>query len=107
MAYTYAGQFGPDAIVTISGAPQPAAEVTVYNSDGITAATLYTDRTKATTAANPVVTDSAGNLLFYAEPGRYVLSVAVAVTVRQFNITVSPDPAELSTDLLTVDGGAP
>jgi hypothetical protein len=107
VAYTYAGQYGPDVVVNSAGAPQVEAQVTVYLTDGTTKATLYTDRTKVTTTANPVVTDALGNLTFWAEPGRYVLAVLVGTTTRTFNVSVLPDPAELSTDLLTVDGGAP
>lgn len=107
MTYTYAGKFGPEAIITLAGAPQPTVQVDVYNSDGTTRAALYTDRTRGGSAANPVVTDALGNLTFYADPGRYVLNVTVGTTVRNFQINVAPDPDELSTDLTTVDGGAP
>lgn len=98
MAYTFAGQFGPEAIVTLSGAPQPLAEVTVYEADGSTLATLYTDRSKGDTAGNPVVTDALGNLQFYAEPSRYVLSVVVGTTTRTFNVHVDPDPADIESN---------
>lgn len=107
MPFTFAGQYGPDAVVTLSGAPQPNAEVTVLNADGSTLATVYTDRTKGTTAANPVVSDSAGNLRFFANPGQYVLSVTIGAASKTFNIVVPLDPAELGTDLTTIDGGAP
>lgn len=105
MAYTLAGQYGPDTVVSLTGAPQPSAEVTVYNSDGTTLATLYTDRSKNTTAANPVVTDTAGNLQFFAAPDRYVLSVTVASVTRTFNVHVLPDPADIEPIVGAIDGG--
>jgi hypothetical protein len=105
MAYTLAGQYGPDTVVSLTGAPQPGAEVTVYTSDGSTLAVLYTDRSKNTTAGNPVVTDSNGNLVFYTDPGLYVLSVTVASVTRTFNVHVSPDPADIEPIIGTIDGG--
>jgi len=68
MPYLFAGQYGPAALLDTNGLPQPNLTVTVYLADGITKATLWTDRTKATTAANPTVTDTYGNLVFYADP---------------------------------------
>lgn len=78
----FAGLYGPVSIA--AGAPLYAMTgitVTVFESDGLTAATLYTDRTKATpTGTNTVLTDSNGALYFYADPGIYVLSFTVAGT---------------------------
>lgn len=72
-----AGLFGPTGLFSSSGAPVTSTAVTVFQSDGSTVATLYTDQTKTTTVANPVSTDANGNLTFYTSPGEYVLSYSV------------------------------
>lgn len=102
MGYVYAGQYGPEAIVNNGGIPQPNLTVTVYKADGVTLATLYTDRTKTTTAANPTATDSLGNLTVYADPGLYVRSFSIATQARTLSMTILPDPAEIATTALNV-----
>ena len=87
---TYAGLFGPDAILSASGVPVPDTPVTVYQSDGTTSATLYTDETKTTTTANPVFTDAYGNLTFYVDPGLYVLSFTVGGVATTKQVMVAP-----------------
>jgi len=86
----FAGRYGPDAILTASGAPVTSTAVTIYQSDGSTTATLYTDQTKATTATNPVTTDGYGNLAFYADPGIYVLSFVVGGVATTKTVMVDP-----------------
>jgi hypothetical protein len=56
----------------------------------LTTATLYTDQTKGTVAANPVSTDSYGNLSFYAVPGIYVLSFSVGGIPSTKTVPVIP-----------------
>lgn len=90
MAYRFAGQWSDSMENTLSGVPYRSTQFTVFQSDGVTAATLYTDRTKALTAANPATTDIYGNAVIYADPGLYVinmLGVAFAIEIR-------PDPSE-------------
>jgi hypothetical protein len=65
-----------------------------------TLASLWTSRTKGTAAANPLASgvatnsvgiDTAGNVLFYVDPGRYDIFVNGTYT---YTVTVEPDPAE-------------
>lgn len=82
-----------------------SADVYVYESDGVTEATLYTDSTKGTGADNPTAPSANGNLEFYVDPGEYVIKVYVD-GVLQFtdSVFVHPDPSE---DFLTLaDAGA-
>jgi len=69
---TYAGRpVFPASFVDPTGNPQEAVTVTVYLRGTTTPATLYTSRTKATTVANPTVTDSLGNFFPFLDPGDY------------------------------------
>jgi hypothetical protein len=104
---TYAGLFGPDAILSASGVPVPDTGVTVYQSDGTTSATLYTDETKTTTTANPVFTDAYGNLTFYVDPGLYVLSFTVGGVATTKTVMVAPffPDSAWNTVLDTTGGG--
>ena len=90
MAFTYAGSWGSDSITSPTGDPLPNYLVTVRNPDG-SLATLYTDRTMATTGPNPVSTDSEGNLRIFAVPGDYYFVGSVATVL----VTVQPDPADV------------
>lgn len=92
--FLYAGQYGPFALCNDTGTPQPNLPVTVYLSDGVTAATLYTDRTKALTTSNSIATDAHGNVLFFADPGQYVLAFSVATTARTLAVTVAEDAGD-------------
>lgn len=71
MAYTYAGSYGPAQIINKAGIPLEDLEVSIFLHGTQTLADLYTDRTKATRAANPTATDALGNLSFFADPGEY------------------------------------
>lgn len=78
--------------------PATNATVGVYESDGLTVATLYTDRTKVGAASNPVDVDAAGNLEFFADPGTYVLSIRESGTeVATNTVIVSPDATAIET----------
>lgn len=89
MAYQYAGEYFDD-IKDAAGVPRPGAAVTIYQPDTTTLATLYTDRTKTTTTANPTSADAVGNLTLWLEPGSYDMFVS-GRTVR---ITIQPDPSD-------------
>lgn len=91
-SWQFAGQF-LDALLATPIALLPAQAVTVKKLDA-TNATLYTSRTKATTAANPATTDSSGNLSFFADPGQYNLSVTIGSTTTTTLVTVPVDPSE-------------
>lgn len=91
MPFAYAGYYA-DSITNPSGVPLGGLAITVYVADTLTVATLYTDRTKFTTAANPTATDALGNLLFYADPGLYDLHTPAGYILT---IAVVPDSADL------------
>jgi hypothetical protein len=90
MTFPSAGLYGPEAVLTTTGAPAPGASVTVYNHGTVVAANLYTDQTKGAAATNPVLTDSFGNLVFYAVPGVYDLSFTVGGVPTVRAVEVSP-----------------
>jgi hypothetical protein len=74
-----------------TGAPVPGGAWTLYQSDGVTAAVCYTDRSKATTRANSGTANSDGVVKdVYADPGRYVF----AAQSRTYAVEIYPDPAE-------------
>ena len=89
MSFVYAGQWGPDSLTTPGGFPLDNFTVTI-NVHGGGLATLYTDRTKATGAANPTTTDAKGNLVFYADPGDYDI-VGNGATLQ---VSIGTDPSE-------------
>lgn len=91
----YAGYFTPTAILTTSGALAPAnTPVTVYNTpDGSTLgslATIGSDYNDKSGGANPVLTDSYGNLEFFAEPGFYILSFTLGGITTTYPVMVPP-----------------
>lgn len=69
------------------GNAQRGVLVYVYLRGTNTPATLYTDRTKAETIANPITTNGLGNVAIFADPGEYDAMVNGA-TLR---FTVLPD----------------
>lgn len=100
MAYAYAGQWGPESLINASGVPYVNTAYSVLLTGTSTAATLYTDRTKATGQANPgLSTDAKGNARFFADPGSYDLSVSGTVVLT--GVVVLPDRLELN---VTVGG---
>lgn len=72
MSFTFAGLYS-DAVSYANGLPAAGVTVTVNLTGTGTAASLYTDRLKSTSAANPLQTNAAGNLTFYTTPGLYDL----------------------------------
>lgn len=58
-----------------SGAVVEGASVTVFLSDGITPATIYSDPA-GTSKANPFLTPAGGKAEFYADPGIYVIQAS-------------------------------
>ena len=90
MGWAYAGLYGPDVILGSNSLEANNLAVTVYESDGKTVASLYTDATMATAGANPVSTDNLGNLEFYALPGLYVLSFSLSGVATTRSVLVRP-----------------
>lgn len=68
---TYAG-FGPEGILGLDGSPLVNVEISVYEDGTNTLATLYSSSTGGA-QANPVSTDSYGNLVFWLAGGDYEL----------------------------------
>lgn len=85
-------QFGAEAICSLAGVPQPNTAVTVRNASDNTLARLFTDGTGQTIEANPVITDSNGDLIIFLAPGRYTYAIASGTAVP-FN--VPPDVTAL------------
>lgn len=78
------------------GNAQRGVLVTVYEAGTTTLATLYTDRTKATPADNPLTTNDLGNLAIFADPGDY--EALVDSTGATLEFTVLPDWEDVVTD---------
>jgi hypothetical protein len=75
------------------------ASVEVFESDGVTVADLFTDRTMGTPADNPTAPDVDGNLQFWVVPGNYVLKVSVGGSlVRTDPVSVLPDAEDAVLD---------
>lgn len=83
-----AGRFGSVPMFFVDGRPAVSASATIKNLDNSTA-TLYTDKTKATTATNPVTTSATGTLTFYATPGEYL--VVIGTNTVQVAVGLHPD----------------
>lgn len=90
MSFEFAGAYGPATANNAEGLPLAAVPFTVYNVGTTQLASLFTDRTMATAAANPVNSDASGNLTFFAVPGRY----DVVGNGEKLTVYVYPDPAE-------------
>lgn len=89
MTFQFAGLY-TKGITYKSGPAAPGVAVTIKPHGSGSLATIYTDRTKATTTSNPVTTDSNGNLSFFADPGEYDFT-ALGGT---FSDQVPADPLE-------------
>lgn len=77
------GYYGPEPILSLKGQPQIMVPVSIYVPDTSTlATTIYTSRAGTTQAQNPVLTDSQGNISFYAEVGEYDLALKSGYRVR-------------------------
>jgi hypothetical protein len=87
----YANLYGPEVVEYPNGAHASNVPILVKNTNGSTAV-LYTGADRAAQAANPVFTDSLGNLAFWADPGNYLLD-APGVNV-DIPIAVMTNPAE-------------
>ena len=91
MAFQFAGRYTGVALSSPGGAPLPRANVYVYLAGTSTLASLYTDRTKATGAANPVVADVYGNFTVWAAPADYDL----VCNGGRFTDTIRPDDGDI------------
>lgn len=109
MAYAFAGQWGPEPF----GFPGSSDEFRLYPSRNVAIrrvsdgqlATLYTDRTKVTTVANPITTDAVGNAKVVADPGWYtahLVTVGIEGTGVEFVILVDPEETAVDADVVAV-----
>lgn len=89
----YAGRYGPEGLEYPNGSHAIGRPVRVLSEDGLTTTSLYADRSRVGTLPNPLVTDSLGNISFFAEPGNYICEI----DGYQFAITVNEDPDEPAT----------
>lgn len=97
MAFQFAGRYIEALLKTSSGTVRLLAGVPIVirETDGVTPATVYVDRTKAASASNPVVTDARGNLDAWLDPGSYLgYPVIAGVEQPAFPMHVEIDPAE-------------
>lgn len=90
MTFSYAYQYGPDDISGRFGVPKPNQTVSVYITNTKNLATLYTSSSKSSQGPNPTTTDSLGNLLFFADPGTY----DVTVDNNTFTVVLPVHPSE-------------
>ena len=81
-----------DVIQDVHGNAIPDALVTVYVYNTLTLATIYSDNGLTVVPSSIVTTDSDGQFFFYADNGRYTLS-----------ISATNFAAELKTDVLLFD----
>lgn len=91
VAYTLAGQYGAEPLLSSAGALLASTPVSVYIHNTTTLAALYTDSSKGTSAPNPTESDSIGNLTFWAQPGLYDLVPSGESSV---SVMVPADPAD-------------
>jgi len=91
MVFPHAGQYGPDGLANRNGRPLLATPFEVHPRGDEGLATLYSDRDRSDTVANPSATDSAGNVTVFAEPGAYDLICDGQV----LPIVIAPDPEDL------------
>jgi hypothetical protein len=108
------GQWGPEPFLDRRGRPLTSLAITVYETDEVTFASLYTDQTGVAALSNPLPTgvattaaglDVRGNGTFYAEPGPYVLAVLHGGTeVYRTPITVAADDDLVLTDYVAKAG---
>lgn len=103
MAYAKAGRYDEALLQRQGQGPVKAvtdADVYVFQSDGVTQATIYTDETKAATVAQPLSPDSNGNLEFFAEPAEYTLKVYVDGVLKLTDaIAITPYPDDATSDI--------
>lgn len=91
MPYDFAGLFS-DEVLDTNGKAARSKVVSVYEDDGTTLATLWSDRAKTVSLAQPISTSTRGNLRFYTDPGEYKLQAAGSTF--QVDVSVPVDPTE-------------
>jgi hypothetical protein len=92
--YAFAGQWGPTTLFDDAGALLSETAVRVLSPGTTAIATLYDSRERASNLNNPLSTNTAGILQFFADPGQYDLSFSG----RTLRVTVPIDPVEAAQD---------
>lgn len=91
--------FGPSGH-PIAGATVRVCQATATGSPCSPLATLYTDLTLTTTAANPLQADGIGNYHFYASAGRYLIQITgpgITGTLTYPDVILAPDVSTTDT----------
>lgn len=86
------------------GAAASPPQVSVFNHGTSTLATLYTDKTAGTTAANPITVGSLGDLSFFAAAGDYDVEVTLGEETDVFTVTVNDAPGAVIQSLTPAAG---
>lgn len=86
-----AGQYIEALIDSSTGDPILSGSYFIYEPDGITLATIFTDEIRTANRPQPLTTSSDGDAEFFAEPGHYILKAAASSK----NIRVLPDTDDL------------
>lgn len=66
-------KFGPELVTYPNGTPIVSAPIYVRKRGSLELAQLWSDALETSFAENPVMTDLAGNLVFFVDPGYYDL----------------------------------
>ncbi len=90
---------GLTSSTTVQGS-YPQCTVTVFVHGGTTMATIYSDST-GTVLANPFTSDTNGQIIWYAAPGRYDMQMSAGLTPNTFPVPVTIE------DITLGDAGAP
>ncbi len=92
---TDAGRYGPDNFIDPNGKPVKNTPFEVRQNGVLS--TLYSDVARSSTVSNPGMSDTLGNIMFYAEPGYYDL------TVGETTLSVAVDTIGGGTGLTNLD----
>lgn len=85
--------FGPSGH-PVAGATVTVCQATATGTPCSPLATIYTNATLTTTAANPLQTDGIGNYHFYAPAGRYMIQISspqLSGTTTYPDVILPPD----------------
>lgn len=89
-------KYGPDSLTDAAGNIVTDAQINVYESDGVTAATVYSDRALTSVITQPFTPDSGGNVEFYvAGNGEYIVVVTRdGAEVGRFDVELTSGAAD-------------
>jgi len=95
-----------DTVITTTGRPIPGAKIYVYEADGVTLATIYSDDgvTVINQAVSPITTDSNGFFDFWTEDNSVTISYTVGGVQRKRIVDVETVGDYSFADLPTLPG---